>query len=135
MFAICIVHVGTGAMLDESLDNFQSCALLLAMSGTVNDMLVIVYQIELSIVHEGSLDNAGIALSGTSHKYGNICVRRHLLNALPRFIIAFFVDTIVWSRKFNVTFLQTRNTIVLVLFIVNLLAITSATVYILTDTA
>lgn len=72
MFAICIVHAGTGAMLAESLDNFQSCALLLATSGIVNDILVIVYQIDISIVHEGSLDHAGIALSGTSHKYGNI---------------------------------------------------------------
>jgi hypothetical protein len=68
MFAICTVHVGTGAMLAESLDNFQSCALLLATSGIVNDILVIVYQIDISIIHEGSLDHAGIALSGTSHK-------------------------------------------------------------------
>jgi hypothetical protein len=71
----------------------------------------------------------------TSSTTGTFFVCKHLLNALPPFIVAFLlVDTVVWSRKANVTFLQTRNAIVLVLFIVNLLAITRAIVYILTDT-
>lgn len=101
----------------------------------LNVMLVIVYKIDIAIIHEGTLDHAGIALSGTSHECGNIRVCSHILNALPCFIVALFVGTIVWSRKFNMTFLQTRNTIILVLFIVHLLAITRAIENILTNTA